>query len=44
MTAKLALYGSVVFCVYDFGAIRDVAEFEDGIQKQQGVRICVIKH
>lgn len=42
--AYLSAYGSVLFCVYDLGAIRDVGEFQLGIQSQQGVRICVVKH
>lgn len=42
--AYLSVYAHVLFCVYDLGAIRDVSEFQDGIQRQAGVRICVIKH
>lgn len=42
--AYLSRYRSVLFCVYDMGEIRDVNEFQEGLQKQRGVRICVIKH
>lgn len=40
----LSAYNNILFCVYDLGEIRDVQEFQSGIQKQNGVRICVIKH
>jgi len=42
--AYLSAYGNLLFCIYDLGVIRDVAEFQDGIMKQNAVRICVIKH
>lgn len=44
ITAYLSVYGNVLFCVYDLGAIRDVPEFQAGIQGHAGARICVIKH
>jgi hypothetical protein len=40
----LSVYKNVLFCVYDLGLIRDVNEFQEGFHKQNGVRICVIKH
>jgi hypothetical protein len=43
-TAYLSGYKNVLFCVYDLGEIRDVNEFQDGLQKEPGVRVCVIKH
>jgi len=43
-TAYLSAYKNVLFCVYDLGEIRDVNEFQDGLQKEPGVRMCVIKH
>jgi hypothetical protein len=42
--AYRSVYGSILFCVYDLGEVRDVNEFQEGIQKQSGVRICIIKH
>lgn len=42
--AYLSTYESILFCVYDLGEIRDVGEFQSGILKTNGVRICVIKH
>lgn len=42
--AYLSVYKHLLFCVYDLGEIRDVNEFQDGLQKQAGVRVCVIKH
>jgi len=42
--AYLSVYKHLLFCVYDLGEIRDVIEFQDGLQKQAGVRVCVIKH
>jgi hypothetical protein len=42
--AYLSAYKTLLFCVYDLGAIRDVNEFQDGLQRQSGVRVCVIKH
>jgi hypothetical protein len=42
--AYLSKYKSILFCVYDLGEIRDVNDFQEGLQKQDGVRICVIKH
>lgn len=42
--AYLSAYKNLLFCVYDLGAIRDVNEFQDGLQRQSGVRVCVIKH
>ncbi len=42
--AYLSTYQHLLFCVYDFGEIRDVNEFQNGLQKQAGVRVCVIKH
>jgi len=42
--AYLSAYKNVLFCVYDLGAIRDVNEFQNGLQRQGGVRVCVIKH
>jgi DpnII restriction endonuclease len=42
--AYLSHYKSVLFCVYDLGHIRDLVEFQAGLQKQSGVRICVVKH
>lgn len=42
--AYLSFYKNILFCVYDLGEIRDVSEFESGIQAQPGVRICTIKH
>ena len=40
-TAYLSVYKNVLFCVYDLGEIRDVNEFQDGLQKEPGVRVCV---
>ncbi|MCJ2059815.1 hypothetical protein MKL09_25205 [Methylobacterium sp. J-048] len=42
--AYLSKYADILFCVYDLGEIRDVNEFQEGIAKQPGVRICVVKH
>jgi hypothetical protein len=42
--AYMSSYDNILFCVYDLGAIRDVIEFQEGLQKLGGVRICVIKH
>jgi REase_DpnII-MboI len=42
--AYLSVYKNILFCVYDLGVIRDVSEFQEGLEKQSGVRICVIKH
>ncbi|RXF74061.1 hypothetical protein [Hansschlegelia zhihuaiae] len=42
--AYLSHYGAVLFCVYDLGFIRDVSEFQGGIDKQEGARIVVVKH
>jgi len=42
--AYLSKYKNVLFCVYDTGVIRDVAEFQSGFERQTGVRICVVKH
>jgi REase_DpnII-MboI len=42
--AYLSVYKNILFCVYDLGVIRDVGEFQEGLEKQNGVRICVIKH
>jgi hypothetical protein len=42
--AYLSVYSKVLFCVYDVGAIRDVQEFQGGFERQDGVRIAVIKH
>jgi REase_DpnII-MboI len=43
-TAYTSVYNNVLFCVYDNGVIRDVNEFQNGLQKENGVRVCVIKH
>lgn len=43
-SAYLSAYDQLLFCVYDLGALRDIHEFQEGIQKQSGVRICVVKH
>jgi hypothetical protein len=43
-TAYLSNYTSVLFCIYDLGEIRDINEFQSGLEKQQGVRVLVIKH
>jgi hypothetical protein len=43
-TAYTSMYNNVLFCVYDNGAIRDVNEFQNGLEKKSGVRVCVIKH
>ena len=37
-------YPNVIFCVYDLGALRDIHEFENGLQNTDGVRVCVVKH
>lgn len=42
--AYLSAYDNVLFCVYDLGFIRDVPEFQAGIQTLAGARVCVIKH
>lgn len=42
--AYLSKYESVLFVVYDLGAIQDVAEFQLSFQKQSGVRVSVVKH
>jgi REase_DpnII-MboI len=42
--AYRSTYNNLLFCVYDLGEIRDVNEFQDGLEKQGGVRVCVIKH
>ena len=42
--AYLSAYRNLLFCVYDIGEIRDVNEFQEGVQTQAGVRVCVIKH
>lgn len=42
--AYISKYNNILFCVYDTGETRDVSEFQEGIQKQPGVRICTIKH
>lgn len=42
--AYLSAYSNLLFCVYDLGEIRDVHEFQEGLQKQAGVRICTVKH
>jgi hypothetical protein len=34
--AYLSRYAHLLFCVYDLGAIRDVNEFQSGIQRQAG--------
>jgi hypothetical protein len=44
IAAYKAGYSRVIFCVYDLGAIRDVHEFQNGLQNTDGVRVCVIKH
>jgi hypothetical protein len=43
-TAYTSVYNNVLFCVYDNGAIRDVNEFQNGLEKKSGIRVCVIKH
>jgi hypothetical protein len=42
-TAYTSLYNNVLFCVYDNGEIRDVNEFQNGLEKKSGIRVCVIK-
>jgi hypothetical protein len=42
--AYLSVYKTLLFCVYDLGEIRDVNEFQEGLQRQNGIRVCVIKH
>lgn len=42
--AYLSAYRNLLFCVYDLGEIRDVNEFQEGLERQGGVRVCVIKH
>lgn len=42
--AYLSFYSSILFCVYDLGEIRDVNEFQSGMQTQSGVRVSTIKH
>lgn len=42
--AYLSQYERVLFCIYDIGQIRDVFEYQSGIEKQEGIRILVIKH
>jgi len=42
--AYMSAYKNLLFCVYDLGAIRDVNEFQGGLQREDGVRVCVIKH
>lgn len=37
-------YGRVLFCVYDLGEIRDVAEFASGLESKDGIRVIVVKH
>lgn len=42
--ANLSAFKNLLFCVCDLGAIRDVNESKEGLQRQSGVRVCVIKH
>ena len=42
--AYLSAYKNLLLCVYDLGEIRDVNEFQEGLQRQEGVRVVVIKH
>jgi hypothetical protein len=42
--AYTSVYQNLLFCVYDLGEIRDVNEFQEGLQSEEGVRVCVIKH
>ncbi len=42
--AYMSAYKNLLFCVYDLGGIRDINEFQDGLHKEIGVRVCVIKH
>lgn len=42
--AYLSVYSNLLFCVYDLGEIRDVSEFQNGLQEQAAVRVTVIKH
>jgi hypothetical protein len=42
--AYMSVYENLLFCVYDLGEIRDVNEFQEGLQREDGVRACVIKH
>ena len=44
VSAYLSSYRNVLFCVYDLGVIRDVMEFQSGLEGHDGVRIVVIKH
>lgn len=37
-------YAHIVFCVYDLGVIRDIQEFQAGLENTDGVRVCVVKH
>jgi hypothetical protein len=42
--AYRSAYGNVLFCVYDLGAIRDIAGFQSDFNAEASVRICVVKH